>query len=460
MNKKTKVAQVCDWVIENIEHNIYLPEQKIPSIRALAKRLNYSAFTISQAYEHLVSLGYLKAIRGSGYFVNPLKTESVQAVAAPSFTQNVADTGWLMQHLFHEQEKDKSPGSGLLPSDWLIPAKIIRQAIKKSAKEAHEFIYTYGHIQGYYPLRKLFATQLAHLGITADPSFMITMPGVSAAIQLILRSLTRPNDYIIVDDPSWFWLLGCLHQLNLNILSVPRDQNGPNLEKLEYLFKTYQPKIYITNSILNNPTSYNVSPSIIYKVLHLLHQYNVYLLEDDIYSPLENNPHTLRYITLDQGERVFYISGVSKILGANWRVAFIYLPKSFLDIILRQKMLSNMTSTELTERSVYSIWLHSYYPKHIDEMRLKLVKQHEKMKNALDKIGIEYPKQANKGIFLWLDLKLDTTKMSIEAKKENYVLAPGYLFSQHTDFSHYLRLNVTRTGDEFLHWLAAYKAAH
>lgn len=115
------------------------------------------------------------------------------------------------------------------------------------------------------------------------------MPGVSSAIQTVLREIVKAGDYVIVDDPSWFWLLGCLHQLNINVVSIPRDSSGPNITELENLFQTYKPKLYITNSILNNPTSYNISPSIMYKVLNLLHKYDAYLLEDDIYSHLESS---------------------------------------------------------------------------------------------------------------------------------------------------------------------------
>ncbi|OOH86304.1 aspartate aminotransferase, partial [Pasteurellaceae bacterium 15-036681] len=231
--------------------------------------------------------------------------------------------------------------------------------------------------------------------------------------------------------------------------------DGPDINQLEHIFSEYKPKLYITNSILNNPTSYNISSSIMYKVLNLLNKHNVYLLEDDVYSHLDNR--SLRYATLDQFEKVFYVTGVSKVLGANWRVGFLCTPKHFLEPILRQKMLSNMSSTELTERTVYKIWIDSHYKKHIESMKIKLARKHTQLKLALNKIGIEYPEQSNMGIFIWINTELDTTKMAIEASKDNWVLAPGYLFSPNNTYSTYLRLNVTRTTDEFIQWLYQYR---
>ncbi|NEN75134.1 PLP-dependent aminotransferase family protein [Pelistega sp. NLN82] len=457
MKKKTRVQEVCDWIIDKIERNIYLPRYKIPSIRQLALKLNISTFSVAQAYDTLVSMGYIKSAQGAGFFVCERINCSNNINLAPSLIHNVSDTGWLMSHLFSELPKNKASGSGLLPDEWLLDAEIISNAVRKAAKEVSEFIYSYGHIQGYQPLRELFSQQLDELGIKVNPNTVITMPGVSSAIQTVLRVLVKENDYVIVDDPSWFWLLGCLHQLNIKVLSVPRNKNGPDIEKLENILKTYHPKLYITNSVLNNPTSYNISPSIMYKVLSLLHKYDAYLLEDDIYSHLDDSRNTLRYASLDQLERVFYITGVSKVIGANWRVGFLCSPYDFLEKILRQKMLSNMTSTELTERAIYKIWLHPGYKKHIDNMKIKLAKKHEKLKNELEKIGISYPKDSNIGIFLWVNTHLDTTQMALAASKEEFLLAPGYLFSQHTDFSTYLRLNVTRTDEEFISWLNMYR---
>lgn len=274
MKENTKVQQVYDWVVDKIERKIYLPNHKVPSIRSLASKLSCSTFTISQAYDRLVSMGYLNASSGSGYFVCERENHNENIDISSALIKNVLDTGWLMSHLFDELPDDKTSGSGLLPNDWLIDEDTIRNAIRKATKSANEFIYSYGHIQGYPLLRELFIKKLDDIGIKTTKDFVITMPGVSSAIQTVLKCITNEGDYVVVDDPSWFWLLGCLHQLGLKVLSIPRNKDGADLIKLEEILAQYHPKIYITNSILNNPTSFNVSPSMIYKTLNLLNSYD------------------------------------------------------------------------------------------------------------------------------------------------------------------------------------------
>lgn len=459
MNEKiTKTQYVIEWIIEKIHRKIYTPRQRIPSVRKLAQTLNVSTFTITQAYDYLGSMGYIESIRGSGYYVcnrvNSVLTAEPKNM--PSLIDNVLDTSWLMSHLFGELPENRSPGSGLLPKNWLLPPEIMTNAIRKSAKEINTFIYTYGHIQGYLPLREHFSYQLAKFGIKANPSLIITMPGASSAIETVIRYLTKPGDVILVDDPSWFWLLGCLQQLGLKAIGLKREESGPNIEQLENLLNIHKPKLYVTNSALHNPTSFNLSPSTVHKVLALLEKHDAYLLEDDVYKYFDDDITNLRYATLDQLNRVFYISGVSKVLGGNWRVGFLCSPLQHLEGILRHKMLSNMTCTELTERSIYKIWLNSNYEQHLTSIRLRLFNAHTQLTTELNELGLACPTKINPGLFMWVDTGIDTTKMALRAHQDSWLIAPGYLFSPKNQNSSFLRLNVTRTDSEFIKWLGKY----
>lgn len=459
MSKKiTKTQYVVEWVLEKIHDETYTPRQRIPSIRKLAHTLKVSTFTIAQSYDILVSMGHIESSHGSGYYVCdrsslPFNSETP---STPSLIDNVLDTGWLMSHLFSELPDDRAPGSGLLPNSWLLDSKIISNAIRKTSKEAGSFIYTYGHIQGYLPLREQFSYQLASFGININPNLIITMPGASSAIETIIRYITKPGDIVLVDDPSWFWLLGCLQQLGIKAIGVKREETGPNLKHLELLLKTHKPKLYITNSAFHNPTSFNISPSVMCRVLNLFEQYDSYILEDDVYKYFDSDTNNLRYATLDQSNRVFYISGVSKVLGGNWRVGFLCSPTQHIEGILRHKMLSNMTCTELTERSIYKIWLDANYKRHLVSIRERLFKKHTLLAAQLNEINIIYPAKTNPGLFIWIDTGVDTTKMAVVAHKDNWLLAPGFLFSPQNQYSSHLRLNVTRTNKDFLAWLEKY----
>ena len=72
-----KTEATVEWITKRIDWQIYRPNQKVPSIRQLAKLLDISSFTVSQAYEQLVATNVLTAKQGSGYYVNnPIIEES------------------------------------------------------------------------------------------------------------------------------------------------------------------------------------------------------------------------------------------------------------------------------------------------------------------------------------------------------------------------------------------------
>lgn len=452
--KLSKVAGVKEWLTERIEHQLYGVGERVPSVRALAAQLGVSIFTVTQAYEQLVASGRIQARRGAGYFVAP--PLAVVPENTPVSTDKTLDTAWLMQHLFGDRAQQQSSGSGVLPAAWLRYERM-PTLTRQVAATLHRFIYKQSDIQGYLPLREQYCRRLHDLGVRADPASLITTDGVSSAITLVSGYLLNPGDAVIVDDPGWFWLIGNLQAQGLRVFGVQRDQEGPDIEQLHGLLQGEKARLYVTNSVLHNPTGYNLHPSRAYQVLNLLHQYNAYVLEDDVYGAYDRDTPALRYGALDR-DRVFYTTSVSKVLGGNWRQGVLCCPNSHQDSLLRHKMLSCMNSSELSERLVYALLTDSEYRKHINKLRNKLQAKHDALRHSLPDYGLRYPDGVQGGFFLWLDTGCDSAELALAAHRAGWLVAPGQLFSPRQSPSTHIRANVACTDPEFLDWLAEYAA--
>ena len=57
-------------VRSQIDDRILRPGMKLPPIRRLAETQQVSRFTVVEAYDRLVALGYLDSRRGSGFYVS------------------------------------------------------------------------------------------------------------------------------------------------------------------------------------------------------------------------------------------------------------------------------------------------------------------------------------------------------------------------------------------------------
>ncbi len=331
----TKTAAVAEWLQQRIAWQIYLPNQRVPSVRKLAKLMGISSFTVVQAYEQLVATNVLVAKPSSGYYVNVQAT-----LAQPNSDKKVGtkypviDTRWLVQQVFSDIPHHRSPGVGTLPRDWVRNDKM-EWAIRQVTQQADSFIYDYGEVQGYLPLRQQLVQQLNVLGMQTYADNVITTAGISQAIPMIVQLLTEVGATVVVDGPGWFWLSSCLQQQGLNVVAVERDHQGPNIEQMQKLFETYHPKLYLTNSVLHNPTSYNLHPARAHQVLNLIHKYDAYIFEDDLYAAFVPDSQVLRYASLDQFERVFYATGFSKSMASGWRVGLLVCPDNFIDEVLR-----------------------------------------------------------------------------------------------------------------------------
>lgn len=453
----SKTDAVVQWVCERIERQIYKPYQLVPSIRQLTTMLNASSYTISQAYEELVATNILMSKPGAGYYVLPPKNQLRNQDILDNTIEDTLqiDTRWLVQQMFSGIPIERAPGSGELLINW-IKNERMQWAVRQVNNNIESFIYNYGDIQGYEALREKLVEELNVLGINTTIDNVVTTTGVSQAILLVVQLLIDKGECVIVDSPGWYWTTSTLQQQGYKVVAVERDHEGPNIEQLEKVLQTHRPKLYITNSILHNPTSFNLSASRAHQVLNLMHKYNAYIFEDDLYAVFLSDNRVLRYANIDQFDRVFYATGFSKSMASGWRVGMLVSPDDFINQVLRFKTLSNMTSPEFGERVVYKLWTQGVYRRQLRKVHQNLYLAHQRLRVELAKIGLNYSEHTQPGLFVWVDCKVDTAKLALKAFEEGWLVAPGQLFHPDHQPSTYMRLNVVTTSDEFLHWLEEY----
>ncbi len=76
-----------------------LPEgQKLPSVRALARRHRIHANTVSAAYRDLMARGWLESRRGSGLYVRPIRAAAVGDAALDSLLKSLLGTARRQGH--------------------------------------------------------------------------------------------------------------------------------------------------------------------------------------------------------------------------------------------------------------------------------------------------------------------------------------------------------------------------
>ena len=453
------IDQIARSVAARIDDKLLRSGARMPSIRQFAAAHAVSCFTVVASYDKLVAGGYLESRRGAGFFVrerSPLNAGQRSGAQESSIGggDGVApgqklDVVWLVRNMFRQTPHGLTPGTGVLPPDWLDGASIAN-ALRGISRQHASLLLNYGAPQGFLPLRQQLQQRLAELEIGAAPEQIVTTVGVTQALDLVAREFTRPGDTIFVDDPAWFLMFGSFAALGAKVVGIPRLADGPDLVQLAQLAALHKPKLYVINSVLHNPTSTSLSAAKAFQVLRIAEEHGITLVEDDIYCDLHPGssvqPAT-RLAALDQLHRVIYLGGFSKTMAANLRVGYIATSPEWAQRLTDRKMLATLTSSDIGERVVYKILSEGWFRKHIERIRMRLDGLRARTVRQIERVGMTVEVAPPAGMFVWVDARCDTNVLAERALAEGLLLAPGSLFSPHQLPSTRMRLNLAALQD-------------
>ncbi len=305
---------------------------------------------------------------------------------------------------------------------------------------------------------------LAGLGIAVSPDQILLTQSTSHALELVTRSLLKPGDAALVDEPGDYNMFGDLRLHGVEMVAVPRNPDGPDVAVLDRTRAAHRPKVYFTQSVMHNPTGAEMSPHVAFKLLQSAERHNFTVVEDDIFCDLQAKP-TPRLATLDQLNRVIYVRSFSKTLSGSLRVGFVAGARDIVNELADIKMLTSITTSQFTERLVYLMLVDGHYRKYLSRLHERLGEARLHVVRAFEQIGLELFVEPADGMFLWgrfpgVD---DLLALAEAAQRDGIMLAPGAVFRPHPGARRWMRFNVTACEDTRVQrWLqrqAAGKAA-
>jgi DNA-binding transcriptional MocR family regulator len=433
--------QIVAGIKRQIDDRHLRPGTRLPSIRNFAESYNVSRFTVVEAYDRLIAMGYLQSRPGAGFYTAPAPAEATRPAASDNHKRN-EELVWLTRRLLVADDNTILAGGPWLPNSWLDEAGI-RQSLNVLARKNGAHLLEYGHPFGYLPLREHLALMLAGLGITAHSAQILLTQGTSQALELVIRYLLKPGDAALVDDPGYYNMFGNLRLQGVEMLAVPRNRDGPDVAVLESLAAAHQPKVYFTQSVMQNPTGTNMSPHVAFKLLQAAERHNFLVVEDDIFCDLQVKT-TPRLATLDQLDRVIYVRSFSKTLSGSLRVGLIACTQDIANELADIKMLASITTSQFTERLIYLMLVDGHYRKYLSRLRERLGEARLNVARAFERIGLELFVEPSDGMFVWARFPHidDSLSLAEAAQRAGIMLAPGTVFRPHLERSPWMRFNV------------------
>ncbi|MGA9916335.1 MAG: PLP-dependent aminotransferase family protein, partial [Paraburkholderia sp.] len=413
---------------------------RMPSVRQLARDHNISPFSAAEIYNALVAGAVLEARAGTGYFI-PNRLRAPAAVPGLDFA---ADSVWERRREASDREIKLDAGCGWLPGDWLYTDGV-RTALRALARQSSLHLEGYGNPLGLGELRTHISKLLELRGITAPEEHIVLTQGASQALDLVVRECLEPGDTAIVEDPGYPPLFELLRSRGVHMLALPRTQNGPDTDVLATLLRRHRVKCLFTNTAFHNPTGTTTNSATAHRLLELANRQALTIIEDDSFADLAPCAQ-LTLASLDELQRVIYISSFSKTLSPALRSGYLVATRSLAQKLARVKVMTSLGSSELLEQIVLQILTRGRYRRHLNNLHDRLAAAHARVTQALGARGVEFAFRPQPGLFLWATLpSLDSvSKLWHRALDAGVLLAPGELFRPDGCATAHWRFNIAQ----------------
>lgn len=441
-NQSTLVENIVTAFTKAIKEKQWGGDTKLPSIRQCAKLYNVSVFTMTESYNRLAASGLIYAKNRSGYFITPHHKELETLPSTPSLIELPIDDYWLLKNIFDQTSQYTHFSCGWLPPDWYPQetlAKTLREISKQDISQSG-----YGEPYGYFPLRQQLCHHLSDYMIHVATNNILITQGASSALDIIASTLLRPGETVLVDEPGYCNFLSSLRYKGMKLVGIPWHSQGPDLDIMEKLIKQEKPRFYFTNPWLQNPTGASLTVDNAYKLVRITEQYKIKIVEDNVSGDLMPK-NSITLVSMAGLDQVIHIRSFCKTLQPSLRVGYIVANQNVLEQLVHYKMMTNLTSSELSERVILSILRTGYYHKHAEKLRQQLSKAHIISTRLLTSLGWELFSSPENGYYLYARPKnssIDSEQLTELAKNKGIILAHGRLFSPDHASNAWIRFNV------------------
>lgn len=294
----------------------------------------------------------------------------------------------------------------------------------------------YGVSEGYTPLREITKKRLSEkYGVGSPNDDLIITSGGQQAIEMTAKIFLNEGDVVLCEDPSFVGALNAFRSYGVNLVGIPMDDEGMNIDVLEEkLMSEKNVKLIYTIPTFQNPTGTTMSLERRKKLLELADKYDVMIIEDSPYFELRfRGEHIPPIKSLDKNGRVIFAGSYSKVLAPGIRIGYVLAASHIINKLTVAKQVSdvhtNLFFQMLTTEFLDKFSVDSHIKKICDIYRVKAEKMIECMEREFTpKVKFTRP---DGGLFISCTMPdgFDGAELASRAKEAKVTVVPGCAFS-------------------------------
>ncbi|MEN3943962.1 PLP-dependent aminotransferase family protein [Prosthecobacter sp. SYSU 5D2] len=440
--------EVADKIARLIQEGVLRPGERVSSLRKVSEQYGVSLTTAIQAFILLEDRGLVEARPKSGFFVRvprPVVKEPLMAKRPRAIT--AVTVGALQSRLFEAAMlPNLLPLGGAVPSPELLPTVKLNRILAAVARRAGKSGISYDMPPGSETLRREITKRVMNAGATLLPQEIITTSGATEALMLCLRAVTTPGSVVAVESPTYFGVLHALEELGLKAIEIPtHPRDGMDLEALARVLKTRNIAACLAVPTFSNPLGALMPDAAKQRLVEMLAERQVPLIEDDVFGELHHGPHRPRMAkAYDESGNVLLCSSFSKSLAPGYRVGWV-APGRYYERVKTLKLTSTLATATLPELAIAEFLANGGYDHYLRSARAFYSANVQRVGQA---VAAAFPAgtkvtQPQGGFVLWVEMPagVDALRLQDDALAHEINIAPGPMFSPTQGYPNCIRLS-------------------
>ena len=443
-------AELADRLREHIEHGFYKPGDKLPSVRQLATEHGVSISTVQEAYRTLETERLVEAKPKSGYFV-PSQSHNdnlPHTSRPPQRPLDVSQWEQVLNLLSNRPANTRIQLQHAAPDMTVSTLTPLLKSLSDLHRQHPDWGLGYGDIRGHIELREQLSRLAVASGCQLHHDDVVVTSGCQEALSVCLRAVSAPGDIIAIESPCFYGAMQAIKAANLKALEIPtHPEHGISLEALQLALDQWPIKAILVTPTANNPLGYVMPEDKKQALYKLAQEYDIAIIEDDIYGDLTYEfPRPRAIKAFDEDGRVLLCSSFSKTVAPGMRVGWIAAGR-YRDQVTHIKYVSSSMCPALSQIALAKFLRLGGYDRHIRKIRNTYATSRDQLLQA---IKIHLPNATRVtcpagGFVLWVEFppEVDTTKLTEQAQEHGVAIASGSLFSATGKYRSCCRLNYS-----------------
>ncbi|PUV21628.1 PLP-dependent aminotransferase family protein [Sphingobacterium athyrii] len=399
---KAIYLQLADSIAADIQSGRLTRGTALPSSRALAAQLKLNRNTVVEAFQQLLSEGWVVSEQRRGIFV------------AQQLPQLIATTEYTAHSIIEPQTSvplriifdDGNPDSKIAPIDQL--GRAYRQIFKRSARWK---MMGYADPRGHIDFRQAIADMLnqeRNMNITLDN--LCISRGSQMAMYLVAQCLLKKDDFIFVESPGYHSAWKIFEHTGAQLIEIPVDQDGILVdEMIPHLKENKNIKAAYLTPHRQYPTTATLSQARRSELIQLSNRYGFTLIEDD-YDYEFHFDHTPCYPLAADTElqNSIYIGTLSKVVAPALRIGYLVSKdEQLLQAIAQLRYMVDIQGDNIMEQAVLELIQDGTVRRHIRKATNYYKNKRDFMVKQLDLHLLEHISyQAPQGgLAVWLEFR-------------------------------------------------------